>query len=148
MEQSRVMQAAEAVTDQLDHAQEMLRKGEHKLCLAYMETIVEQGAVYFFASCALLCQGIVLETPECDCVRHGGEQCYQVGIVDGRTLRPVADPLYPFSSEIVSVFAKHDWPGFVDRLQHVVKSGRQVSLCCILLNRLTQIQDQRAAGLL
>ena len=148
MEESRVMEAAKTVSDQLDNAQSMLRRGEHKLCLAYMETVVEQGPVYFFATCALLSQGIVMETPECDCVRHGKEQCFNVGVIDARTMRPTTDPLYPFSSEIITAFSKHDWEGFVDRLKHVIASGRQVPLACLMLSRLTQLQDQKEAGLL
>lgn len=146
MEQSKVMEAARTVADQLENAQGMFRKGQKELCLAYMETIVEQGAVYWYAACTLLCQGIVMETPECDCVRHGGEQCFQVGVVDGKTMRPINDPLYAFATEIITVFSRKDWEGYVDRLKHVITEGRRMELACLLLSRLTQLQDDRAAG--
>lgn len=146
MEQSRVMEAAKTVADQLDHAQSMFRKGQKELCLAYMETIAAQGAVYWYAACMLLCQGIVMETPPCGCVQHGGEQCFQVGVLDGRTMRPVTDPLYPFATEIITVFSRKDWEGFTDRLKHVVTQRRQVDFVTLLLSRFTQLEDDKAAG--
>jgi hypothetical protein len=146
MERSKVMETAKEVAGQLDRAQEMFRKDQSELCLAYMETIINPGPVYWFATCMLLCQGIVMETPECDCARRGEEQCFDVGVVDRCTMRPITDPLYPFSTEIITVFAKRDWEGFVDRLRHVAKSDRALPLACILLSRLTQLQDDRAAG--
>ncbi|MGN6162566.1 MAG: hypothetical protein ACTHOG_12810 [Marmoricola sp.] len=148
MEQSKVMEAAKEVADKLDTAQEMLRNGQHKLCLAFMETIVEQGAVYWFAACMLLSQGIVMDTPEHCCDRHSGDRRFDADVIDAQTMRPTRDPLYAFSNEILLAFSKNDWPGFVDRLEHVVKSGRRLNFVCLLLSRLTQLQDQKAAGAL
>jgi hypothetical protein len=148
VEELKVVEAARVVADQLEHAQDMFRKGQSRLCLAYLETVIQPGPVYWYAACTLLCQGIVFETPECECHRHGGDQCFKVAVLDGRTMTPVADPLYSFSTEIITVFSRRDWAGFVDRLRHVASSGREIPLACVLLSRLTQLQDQKAAGLL
>jgi hypothetical protein len=148
MEQSKVLEASKDVAAKLDHAQEMFRNDQYKLCLAYLETVVEQGAVYWYAMCMLLCQGLVMDMPPCHCPKHKGAQPFDAQALDARTMQPATDPLYAFSSEILAAFAKKDWAGFVDRLQHVAGFGRETSLACLLLSRLTQLQDQKAAGLL
>jgi hypothetical protein len=145
MDRDQVMEAAKTVTGQLDTAQEMYRKGQSELCLAYLETVIAPGPVYWYASITLMCQGIVMETPVCDCVRHGREQCYQVGVTD-QWGRPLRDPLYEFSTEIITVFSQHDWEGYTDRLGHVAEEGRASGLLSILLARFTQLQDMKAAG--
>ena len=148
MEESKVIAAARDVADKLDSVQEMLRKGQFKLCEAYLESVHDQGPLYWYAMCMLLCQGIVEDTPTCPCPRHGGGQIFDAVIINASTGQMVTDPLYAFSTEIIQVFARHDWAGFVDRLKHVVSSGRAVALTCLLTSRLTQLQDQKAAGLL
>lgn len=146
MDRTTVMAATKEVTAQLEVAQEMFRKGQSELCLAYLETIIAPGLVYWYALITVMCQKIVLDTPACGCVRHGGEQCFRVDVIDGRTGRRVTDPLYPFSTEIITVFSRDDWHGYTDRLQHVLKEDQDLALLAMLFGRLTQLQDARATG--
>jgi hypothetical protein len=140
MERGRVMAVSEEVAAGLDVAQELYRKRHAKLCLAYLETVISPSLTHWYAACALLCQGIVLETPVCDCVAHGQEQCYQVGVYDAEGHTSV-DPMYPLSTEAITVFARGNWDGFVQLLARTRQQGRGDALMAVLFARLCQLVE-------